>query len=74
MHRTAGASLVCTLSLAETLRALCMVLAALMVVVFLAGCETTDSDQANSNSTIRKQHDTGYAHGQVDVMYGFGGR
>jgi hypothetical protein len=74
MRRITLASFVHNLYVAEALRALSMVIAALMVIVFLVGCETTEEDQANSNSTIRKQNNTGYAHGQVDLMYGVGGR
>jgi hypothetical protein len=57
---------------ANVLCALSVILGALMVGLFLAGCETQQLTRADPNSVIQKQDDNGHVHGQVDAMYGFG--
>jgi pectin methylesterase-like acyl-CoA thioesterase len=72
MNRNRPAFFCYDLHVADILCALSIVVVALMVVIFLAGCETTKTDQTDSDSTIRKTDDTPQVHGQVDAMYGFG--
>jgi hypothetical protein len=72
MKRSRNTSLLQGLNAADILPAFSMVMAALMVIVFFVGCQTTGTDQSDSNSMIQKQDDHSHVHGQVDAMYGFG--
>jgi hypothetical protein len=72
MNQSGNTSLLQGAKAADILPAFSMVIAALMAILFLVGCETTRTDQADSNSMIQKEDDNSHVHGQVDAMYGFG--
>ena len=45
-----------------------------MVVTFFTCCETTNNEQADSNSIIRKTDSGHEVHGEVGAMYGASAR
>ena len=55
-------------------RIACVVVTILMVIVFFAGCATSQTSQADSNSTMQKADSSREVHGEVGVMYGASAR
>ena len=54
----------------DLLRACALVLIILMTITFFAACETTNKEQADSNSVIQKAPSGQEVHGEAGVMYG----
>ncbi|HEY6111045.1 MAG TPA: hypothetical protein VIV62_00885 [Chthoniobacterales bacterium] len=55
-------------------RIACVLVTILMVIVFFAGCATSQTSQADSNSTMQKADSSREVHGEVGVMYGASAR
>ena len=62
------------IDISDLCRLACVVATILMVVVFSAGCATSQTSQADSNSIMQKADSGREVHGEVGVMYGASAR
>ena len=58
------------IDIAHVLRLGSVLAVILMVIAFFTCCETTNDEQADSNSVMRKTDSGHEVHGEVGAMYG----